>query len=334
MRPTLMDRPGEEAGRDCSESFNREVNASAARRPELEAELRQAAARQAWQLHFQPIVPTHPGPLLGFEALLRWQHPERGLICPGEFIRLAEDTGLIVPIGDFVLRAACAQARRWHDQGHNRLWVAVNISPRQFLEQDLAAVAGAALAEAGLPACALKLEVTESVAMRDDERSLRQLRALRDLGVELLLDDFGRGSWSFSYLQRLPLRALKIDPVFVQAAGHSERARAITGAMIGLGHNLGLMVIAEGVETAAQLQILRDHGCDSLQGYLVQRPAPAEEAAPAMIWSGPYLPPETALGWQLAWQEWSVHPHPNGRQRLEGALAAAAPLNITRNGGG
>jgi EAL domain-containing protein (putative c-di-GMP-specific phosphodiesterase class I) len=329
-----------EKGRDCYQIFDGEMHASAVRLLRLESDLRQAVAREAWQLHFQPIVAAHPGPLLGFEALLRWKHPERGLVYPGEFVRLAEDTGLIVPIGAYVLRAACAQARRWHDQGHSQLWVAVNISPRQLLDQDLAAVAGAALEAVGLPARALKLEITESVALRDYERSLRQLRALRDLGVDVLLDDFGQGYSSFSHLQRLPLQALKIDKAFVQAIGASEGSRAITGAMIGLGHNLGLTVIAEGVETAAQLQFLRDHGCDALQGYLIQRPAPPENVSPGMVWAGPSLAAETALGWQLAWQDWSaaIHPnghpngHSNGRHRAEGYVAQAAPLEIRREG--
>jgi EAL domain-containing protein (putative c-di-GMP-specific phosphodiesterase class I) len=213
------------------------------------------------------------------EALLRWEHPQRGLILPAEFIPLAEETSTMVAIGEWVLRTACTQNKAWLEAGFDELVVAVNISAHQFHQQDLPEMVGRILHETGLPANRLELEITESVAMQDANRTTDTLCQLKDMGVMLSIDDFGTGFSSLSYLKGFPIDKLKVDQSFVQNLVNDENDAAITRAVITLGHSLKLKVIAEGVETEAQLAQLRHDGCDEVQGYLYGEPAPADDFA-------------------------------------------------------
>jgi EAL domain-containing protein (putative c-di-GMP-specific phosphodiesterase class I) len=227
------------------------------------------------RVHYQPIVALETGAIVGFEALVRWQHPTRGLVPPLAFIPLAEDTGLIVPLGRWVLQVACEQAARWHRRGvvdgQDAPFVSVNLSARQFSQVDLVDDVARTLAASRLDPGALELEITESVLMDRSEVGIRTLRDIRGLGVRLVLDDFGTGYSSLSYLKHLPLDMIKIDRSFV--AGIDQPAdRSIVEAVIALAHGLDIGVVAEGIETEAQLTLLRDLGCDLGQGYLFSRP--------------------------------------------------------------
>jgi EAL domain-containing protein (putative c-di-GMP-specific phosphodiesterase class I) len=216
---------------------------------------------------------------VGCEALLRWQHPELGLTLPERFIGLAEETGLIVPIGEWVFRSACAQARAWQETGMSPITVSVNLSMRQFKQEGLAAAIDDALRTSGLDPRRLEMELTESLVMQDTEGAIRVLERLRELGVELSVDDFGTGHSSLSYLTRLPISALKIDQSFVQAikgTGDSDEG-VVAQAIISLAHNLKLKVVGEGVETGAQFEFLKKHSCDEVQGYHFGRPMPASD---------------------------------------------------------
>lgn len=263
-------------GKACYERFDVDMRASAVARLQLEANLRQAAQRREFRLYFQPIVSLEGGAVTGAEALLRWQHPQRGLISPAEFIPLAEETGLIVPIGEWVLRTACAQAQVWHAAGHSDLRVTVNFSARQFEHPNLAALIRTVLKETGLAASALELEITESIAMKDIGFSGAILTELSAHGVHISIDDFGTGSSSLRYLKRFPIDTLKIDQTFVRDLASDVSDAAITAAMIAMAHSLELKVIAEGVETEQQLAFLRSRQCDEMQGYLFSPPVPAE----------------------------------------------------------
>jgi diguanylate cyclase (GGDEF)-like protein len=250
-------------------------------RLDLENDLRGALERSELLLHYQPILSLESGGVVGFEALVRWQHPKRGLVPPLAFIPLAEETGLIVPLGRWVLDEACATAERWNrDRPADSapLFVSVNLSARQFTKGDLVEDVGATLARTGLEADALELEITESVLMDQSEAGIRTLRDLRGLGVRLVLDDFGTGYSSLSYLKHLPLDTIKIDRSFV-AGIEGAADRSIVDAVIGLAHGLGIGVVAEGIETQAQSDRLRDLGCDYGQGYLFSRPVPADRLA-------------------------------------------------------
>ena len=263
-------------GKACYERFDVDMRASAVARLQLEANLRQAAQRREFRLYFQPIVSLEGGAVTGAEALLRWQHPQRGLISPAEFIPLAEETGLIVPIGEWVLRTACAQAQVWHAAGHSDLRVTVNFSARQFEHPNLAALIRTVLKETGLAASALELEITESIAMKDIGFSGAILTELSAHGIHISIDDFGTGSSSLRYLKRFPIDTLKIDQTFVRDLASDVSDAAITAAMIAMAHALELKVIAEGVETEQQLAFLRSRQCDEMQGYLFSPPVPAE----------------------------------------------------------
>jgi diguanylate cyclase (GGDEF)-like protein len=258
--------------------YSAALNAGLQERMALEDDLRHALDRGELELHYQPKVRAADARVLGFEALLRWRHPERGLVPPVEFIPVAEATGLIVPIGTWVLQAACAQLAAWRRAGLPAVHVAVNLSARQFRHGDLAATVRAALAESGADPASLELEVTESLLMDDTRHTVAVLHALRAAGVAISLDDFGTGYSSLGYLKRFPLDAIKLDKSFVRDAVGDAQSSAITTAIIALGHSLGLTVVAEGVETEAQRAWLCEQGCDVLQGYLFGRPVPADEA--------------------------------------------------------
>jgi diguanylate cyclase (GGDEF)-like protein/PAS domain S-box-containing protein len=266
-----------QAGRNAVRFFTPELSAQLMQRLEMEARLRAALERQEFLLHYQPRVCLKTGALLGAEVLLRWQPPDEGLVLPGRFIALAEETGLIVPIGDWVLRAACAQAAEWR-----KLWpgvhlmFSVNLSPRQFRDQPLCGQVRAALEAVALPPAMLELELTENLVMHDAEGFISVLHEIKSLGVKVAIDDFGTGYSSLSYLKKFPVDRLKVDQSFVRGLGKDEEDASIVRAIIGLGHSLGLAVVAEGVETGEQLEFLRRHGCDEGQGYYFSRPLPAE----------------------------------------------------------
>jgi diguanylate cyclase (GGDEF)-like protein/PAS domain S-box-containing protein len=261
-------------GRNRFRFHTADMNQKALARLRTEADLRLALKRDEFVLHYQPQVDLASGRIIGMEALVRWQHPERGLLGPIEFIGIAEETGLIVPIGDWVLRTACLQNRQWQHEGLRHIRVAVNLSARQFVRDNLAESIGAILSEIGLAPEDLELELTESLVMRDVEQCIGVLRALKQLGIRIAVDDFGTGYSSLAYLRRLPIDVLKIDRSFVSEIGAGE-GDAIVDAIIGLAHALKLKVVAEGVETVEQLDYLRLKRCDEMQGYYFSKPVPA-----------------------------------------------------------
>ena len=244
---------------------------------QMEADLKLAVENQEWQVYYQPIISLESGEIAGVEALLRWMHPKYGMILPLSFIPVAEETGLIIPIGAYVLREACAQVKAWRDNDHPNLWVAVNISGRQFQDKNLIKVVEGTLHEIGLSGDGLRLEITESVAMKDLVHTISVLNELNKLGVSISLDDFGNGYSSLSYLKQFPLKVLKIDRSFIRDNDSDKNAEAITSAIIFMGQTLNLEVVAEGVETEEQLKFLKSQFCDEAQGFLFGRPMPGEE---------------------------------------------------------
>ncbi len=264
------------------------MNVNTLERLRMESGLRLGLERSEFLLHYQPQFDLSSGLIVGAEALLRWQHPELGLVPPGRFIPVAEDSGLIVPIGEWVLQEACRQARAWQEAGLVRITVAVNLSALQFKRSDLLATVTEALAESGLAPDCLELELTESILIQDVDGALKVVREMRAMGLRLSIDDFGTGYSSLSYLQKLAVHKLKIDQSFVRglASGDADSA-AIVRAIIQLAHNLKLLTVAEGVETDFQLSFLRDHGCDEIQGYYLGRPLPAVEFARLLIQTPP-----------------------------------------------
>ncbi len=266
------------AGGNAVRFYTPDMADSARQAFELESALRLALTRDELVLHYQPKLHAGSGELSGLEALVRWQHPTRGLVMPGEFIPLAEERGLILTLGRWVLRAACRQIAAWAERGLAPVPVAVNVSARQFNSGCLLHDVSVALAESGVAPSLLVLELTESTLMADPQRAADLLRRLHDQGVRIAIDDFGTGYSSLAHLKRFPAGQLKLDRSFVRGLPDDEGDRAITGAVIAMAHNLGLDVVAEGVETEDQRRFLVGLGCDELQGYLLGRPAPPEQA--------------------------------------------------------
>ncbi len=244
-------------------------------RSELESELRQAVVAEQFTVHYQPVVDAARRTVVSTEALLRWEHPRRGLVSPAEFVPLAEDTGLIVALGAFVLREACRQTAAWRRTPELAdLTVSVNLSPRQLQEPGLLRDVRDALATSGLPAGALVLEITENLLVRDVEQASERLNSLKDLGVRLAVDDFGTGYSSLSYLSRLPVDILKVDKAFVAGIADEDSAGKLAWAVLALASSLDLETVAEGVETPEQAEALLAQGCTRLQGFLYSRPVP------------------------------------------------------------
>lgn len=257
--------------------YTPDMNEKALQRLSLESKLQRALERDEFRVYYQSQVKTDTGRIVGMEALVRWQHPELGLISPSEFIPLAEDTGLIVPIGEWVLRTACEQASKWRRRGVAAFNICVNLSPRQFEQPDLLEVIAGMLRETGLEADCLELELTESLLMKKPESAISTLLGLRKIGVKTAIDDFGLGYSSLNYLKHLPIDVLKIDKSFVREMTTDPKDAAIVMTIISLAHSLEMEVIAEGVETEEQLRFLRLLRCDKVQGYLLNRPSPADE---------------------------------------------------------
>jgi diguanylate cyclase (GGDEF)-like protein/PAS domain S-box-containing protein len=276
------------AGRNVYRYYTAEMNERAREKIQLECRLRGALERKEFLLHFQPKVDLGTGEIAGFEALLRWQPPDAALVPPDRFIPLLEETGLIVPVGEWVLRTACAQIGKWRDGGVRLLPIAVNLSARQFQQQDLCAVIGKMLHEHGVAARFIELEITESAAMQNPQASIATLQELKAMGLRLAIDDFGTGYSSLSYLKRLPVDTVKIDRSFVTDLATNPDDASIAQAIITMAHTLSLKVVAEGVETASQLSFLSAHGCDQMQGYYFSKPLPEGDIT-AMLRENPQL---------------------------------------------
>ncbi|HTF14666.1 MAG TPA: EAL domain-containing protein [Burkholderiales bacterium] len=268
-----------EQGRNTYQYFTREMNERALARVQMDAALRRAIDNKEFLLHYQPKVELKSRLICGFEALLRWQHPERGLVLPGEFVSVLEDTGLIVPVGERVLREVCEQIQAWRRDGLAVKPVTVNLSARQFQQKDFESIVRHILREAGIDPSLVQFELTESLLMSDPEGAARTLRGLKDSGVKISVDDFGTGYSSLAYLKRFPIDALKIDHSFIRDITTDPEDAMITLAIIGLAHSLKLKVVAEGVETQEQLELLAANGCDEIQGYYFSVPTTAEECA-------------------------------------------------------
>ncbi len=266
-------------GRNNYQFFTADLNKAARNRLTLETSLRKALERKEFLLYYQPKVDFQTGSITGMEALLRWLHPQKGLIPPDRFIPVAEETGLIVPIGELVLHQACAQNKAWQNAGYTPRRVSVNLSVRQFRQTNLVDTIARILRQTGLDPHWLDLEITESVAMEDVDFTITTLRDFKKMGIKLSIDDFGTGFSSLNYLKRFPLDTLKIDQSFVQDLGTNPEDEQIVTAILALAQNLRLQVIAEGVETVTQYEFLRQRKCDEMQGYLFSRPLPAEEFA-------------------------------------------------------
>jgi EAL domain-containing protein (putative c-di-GMP-specific phosphodiesterase class I) len=262
-----------EEGRARFHFFEPDMDVKAQARRLLELDLRKAIGGGEFELFYQPIVNLAENRISGFEALLRWNHPVRGKVSPAEFIPLAEETGLIIAIGEWVVRQACIEARTWP----SGLRVAVNVSPVQFRNQTLVSTVVSALGASGLHPDQLELEITEAVLMNNNEATLAALHQLRDLGVRISMDDFGTGYSSLSYLRSFPFDKIKIDQSFVRDLVERPDSIAIISAVAGLGHSFGMTTTAEGVETQQQLDLMRAEGCTEVQGYYYSKPVPASE---------------------------------------------------------
>ena len=279
-----------ELGRNNYQFYSHEMTASANERLQLETDLRRAIEHQEFLLHYQPLVDLRSGHPTGVEALIRWRDPSGNLIPPLSFIPLAEDTGLIVPIGKWVLETACAQLKQWHDAGHPALTMSVNVATRQFRDVAFLEIVTRAIQDSGIPPQSLELEITESTLLENCDETLNTLNALKQLGVTLAIDDFGTGYSSLSYLKRFPIDRLKIDRSFVRDLASDSDDRAIVRAIIALAQAMRLSVIAEGVETQDQLALLQSEECHEYQGYLFARPMDAESIYHKFLPVHPKLP--------------------------------------------
>ncbi len=264
-------------GRNCFQFYTSQMGVQVEEQAELVNALTQAVARNELEIHYQPKVDLTSGAVSGVEALLRWRRPGIGLISPDIFIPLAELTGLIIPIGEWVLRTACAQAKAWHDAGHAGLTMAVNISARQFRLNNVQDLVRSALADSGLNAACLELELTESVLMHDKESAVKALQQLKEIGVVLTLDDFGTGYSSLSYLKEFPIDVIKIDKSFINDVASSVDGASLTRSIISMAESLHMTTVAEGVETEEQLSFLNTNRCDRMQGHYFSRPLAASE---------------------------------------------------------
>ena len=283
-----------EQGRNTYQFYLPQMNEQALERLQLQTQLRGALERGEFVLHYQPKANLASGAISGFEALLRWQHPVRGLVPPLQFISILEETGLIVPVGDWVVRTVCEQLARWQAEGAQPRPVAVNLSARQFQQKDLDSAIANILLDTGIDPGLLEFELTESMLMQDPEEAVRMLKTMRSYGVRLSVDDFGTGYSSLAYLKRFPLDALKIDRAFIRDVTTDPDDASIALAIISLAHSLKLKVVAEGVETESQLAFLSTHGCDEMQGYYFARPLPVADCTRARAEDrrlrGPTLP--------------------------------------------
>ena len=284
-----------DAGRSNYQFYSKSMNAAALQKLTLENKLRRALERGEFQLYFQPQIDVRSWSIIGAEALIRWRHPDLGLVPPAEFIGLAEETGLILPIGEWVLHTACAQAKAWQDAGHAPLVMAVNISGRQFRGKNVAQTVGQAIGACALDPRRIELEITESVLMHSVDETVNTLKTLRAMGPRIAVDDFGTGYSSLSYLRRFPIDTLKLDQSFIQDSVKDRGTAAIVAGVIDMAHGLGLEVIAEGVETAEQRTLLFQDGCHIMQGYLFGRPVPAPEFEQLLVTKnkGESLPAQT-----------------------------------------
>jgi EAL domain-containing protein (putative c-di-GMP-specific phosphodiesterase class I) len=264
-------------GRNNFRFFTAEMQASSARNLQLENALRRALERDQLRLHYQPQVSMEDGRVIGAEALLRWQHPELGMVSPAEFIPIAEDSGLILSIGEWVLRTAVRQLKIWMDTGIAPMIIAVNLSAVQFRQPQLLKLVTQILKEEGLPPQYLELELTEGVTMNDPLTAITVMNNLHEHGIRMSIDDFGTGYSSLSYLKRFHVYKLKIDQSFVRDIAKDLEDKTIVKAIINLAKGLGLRTIAEGVETKEQLEFLRENGCDEIQGYHYSKPLPADQ---------------------------------------------------------
>ncbi|GAD63016.1 developmental regulator MorA [Aquipseudomonas alcaligenes] len=268
-----------ERGKNNFQFYQAEMNATALQRLELESDLRHALEQGQFLLYYQPQFSGDGKRLTGAEALLRWKHPRRGLVAPNEFIPVLEELGLIVQVGDWVIAEACRQLRAWHEADVRVPKVSVNLSARQFGDGQLGMRISRILNDSGVPPASLELELTESILMRDVGETLQMLNSLKKLGLCIAVDDFGTGYSSLNYLKQFPIDVLKIDRSFVDGVPGGEQDAQIARAIIAMAHSLSLAVIAEGVETQAQLDFLREHDCDQVQGYLFGKPMAASQFA-------------------------------------------------------
>jgi EAL domain-containing protein (putative c-di-GMP-specific phosphodiesterase class I) len=263
-------------GKNGYSFFDVSMNTNARKQLQLLQDLRNALEHEQFRLYYQPKFDAISGIPVGAEALVRWEHPQQGVLLPATFIELAEKTGLIIPIGEWVLNEACRQMSLWYAQGYEHWRIAVNLSALQFCHAGLVNSVAGALARHRLPANSLTLEITETTAMSDADASMTVLQQLSDMGVDLSIDDFGTGYSSLMYLKRLPANELKIDRGFVRDLEHDSDDAAIVSAIVALGQALGLRIVAEGVETDVQQSFLTRLGCNALQGYLLGHPLPAD----------------------------------------------------------
>ncbi|MGO8801156.1 MAG: putative bifunctional diguanylate cyclase/phosphodiesterase, partial [Roseiarcus sp.] len=266
-----------ETGRDNFQFYTPELNTKVHEKFTLQSELRNAILRSEFVLRYQPQVDLRTGRVFAVEALIRWRHPTLGMIPPIKFIPIAEDTGMIVPIGDWVLHEACRQNKAWQDAGLPHVTICVNVSARQFKEKSLISRVVSALEDSGLEARFLELELTESLIMQDVEQAVATMKELQSLGVQLSIDDFGTGYSSLAALKTFPVARLKIDKSFINDLPNDENDKAVASAVISLGQKLNLRVIAEGVETDDQVAFLRANNCDEMQGYHFSKPVPAAD---------------------------------------------------------